>query len=687
MTDLSQMSDAELMSLYQRSDASAAMPALIAQESGGKAGVLGPPTRYGRAQGLTQMLPATAQATAQKLGMPWRPELMTASTPEAADYQRALGQGYLQEGIDKTGSVEDGLRYYHGGPDRKQWGPKTEAYAQQVSSRMQQPRGLSDMSDAELMAIYNQGAPQAAGYTSWKNAAGQTEVGPASSAPKPAAAQPKSDHWAGATAQLLRALPLADELAGVSRGVVDIATGKAKINPAALASAAMQALPGNRPTEAWAALQASGVPAAFAGGLKAQRGVEDAYQAEHPHLAAAARAVGGAASVALPAGPVATTFANGSRAVNALRGATTAGLTAAGYAALDRGTPQERLRAASSAARDPIVLALGAGAGALAPAAAGRQRPQPVDVEKLRAAKQAAYEAVDQAGVKYTPQAFGDLADNIAKDAASAKLNPMRHPKAASMLEEIQGLKGSSPSLTELDQLRQVVRRDVASASDDAERFFGQRMIKQIDDFIDTAGPNAVVAGDAQQAAGLMKNARASNTRFRKVEDVTDAVESAKLRAGSTGSGGNVDNAIRQNLRRVLENGKNFSPEEEAALKSIVMGGKGQNALRLVGKLSPSGNGLMAALNLGSAATFGGMGAVPGAAGIGAKAAADAMTRQKVTSLLALMANERVPPSQAAAARQQLTQILASNPALTSARSQAAGRLVRGVGAVGGTGR
>jgi soluble lytic murein transglycosylase-like protein len=112
------------------------MDAVIGVESGGRPGVLGPQTPYGRAQGLSQMLPATAQQMASKLGVPWRPDLMTGTSRDAAAYQRALGQAYLEEGIAATGSVADGLKYYHGGPNRRMWGPKTRRYADTVLSRL-----------------------------------------------------------------------------------------------------------------------------------------------------------------------------------------------------------------------------------------------------------------------------------------------------------------------------------------------------------------------------------------------------------------------------------------------------------------------------------------------------------------------------------------------------------------------
>lgn len=82
------------------------------------------------------MLPGTARQMAQKLGMPWRPDLLRSNTPQGLQYQRALGEAYLQEGLEATGNITDALHYYHGGPDRSQWGPKTHAYANAVLARL-----------------------------------------------------------------------------------------------------------------------------------------------------------------------------------------------------------------------------------------------------------------------------------------------------------------------------------------------------------------------------------------------------------------------------------------------------------------------------------------------------------------------------------------------------------------------
>lgn len=294
------------------------------------------------------------------------------------------------------------------------------------------------------------------------------------------------------------------------------------------------------------------------------------------------------------------------------------------------------------------VWAEGAINGALAGARPASIAPQPriarptpaqrMTAEALPAAKTAAYQAAENAGVRYAPSAVDDLVDGISAEMKAANISPTRHPKASSMLSDIEAMRGSSPTLTELDQLRQVIRRDVANARDPAEAFFGRKMIQNLDEFIGAAGPGQVVAGNPERAANAITEARDLNTRLRKVEAVQDAVETAKLRAGSTGSGGNVDNALRQNLRRVLEGSRNLTADEKASLESIVLGGKGQNLLRLIGKLSPSGNGLMAALNLGAAGFGGPLGMVPGAAGMASKLAADSMTLGKIARLIDLMA-------------------------------------------------
>jgi Transglycosylase SLT domain len=110
------------------------LPAIVAQESGGNYAAV---NKDSGALGAYQVMPATAQSLAQRLGLPWRPDLMAAATPEAKQYQDAIGQAAVKEAVDASGGDPvKAAMYYHGGSDQSKWGPKTQAYGQQVAARL-----------------------------------------------------------------------------------------------------------------------------------------------------------------------------------------------------------------------------------------------------------------------------------------------------------------------------------------------------------------------------------------------------------------------------------------------------------------------------------------------------------------------------------------------------------------------
>lgn len=81
------------------------------------------------------MLPATAKEIAAKMGLPFNEQMLRGTDPQSAAYQERLGHGYFEQGLKETGNIRDALHYYHGGPNRKLWGPKTRGYAEQVLAR------------------------------------------------------------------------------------------------------------------------------------------------------------------------------------------------------------------------------------------------------------------------------------------------------------------------------------------------------------------------------------------------------------------------------------------------------------------------------------------------------------------------------------------------------------------------
>ncbi len=110
-----------------------------AQESGGNYGAVNTSTG---AMGAYQVMPPTGKALAAKLGVPWRPDLMTATSKDAVDYQDAIGGAAIQDSLSYSGGDPETLfKHYYGGPDRKIWGPKTRKYAGEMLDRLNGGRG------------------------------------------------------------------------------------------------------------------------------------------------------------------------------------------------------------------------------------------------------------------------------------------------------------------------------------------------------------------------------------------------------------------------------------------------------------------------------------------------------------------------------------------------------------------
>ncbi len=279
--------------------------------------------------------------------------------------------------------------------------------------------------------------------------------------------------------------------------------------------------------------------------------------------------------------------------------------------------------------------AVGGATGALSRAMAGKPRSTAPTVDDLRAAGNAAYQQADQAGVIFTPDAVKRLNTQITSKLTDIGYDPALQPGAAAVVRRLGDLEGQNVTLSGLDTLRKVASNGFIPGNKSNNKAVSQ-IVEAIDDVVTNPGASDILTGNAQAASTALKQAREMWSRLSKAERVSNAISSAELRAASTGSGGNVDNAIRQNLRRILENPRGFTQAEQDALRKVVTGTKGQNALRLAGKLSPSGNGLMAALGIGGTMVNPLVG-VASLGGMASKSAADALTRGNVGALDAII--------------------------------------------------
>lgn len=262
--------------------------------------------------------------------------------------------------------------------------------------------------------------------------------------------------------------------------------------------------------------------------------------------------------------------------------------------------------------------------------------PKLMGPAELKTAKDAAYAAVDNEGVRYAKGGFKDLVDGIKDELGD--LDPDVTPKAAAVLRNIEKRVGQEPTLSDLDKMRQFVRLNIGGATaDDAEKRYAAKIISNIDEFI-SAKFSRTVEGSGEKGAQAIKAARDLNSRFKKVEAIQDAVAEAEIRASKSGTGGNIENALRQELDKVRKTQPGLKPDERKALEEFIKGTPGQNTLRMLGRLSPTTGGLSAMLSTGAAGATGGASVPISVAGYGAKVLADVQTKRKIDKLLKLIA-------------------------------------------------
>ena len=253
-------------------------------------------------------------------------------------------------------------------------------------------------------------------------------------------------------------------------------------------------------------------------------------------------------------------------------------------------------------------------------------------IDTLKAAKNAAYKAVDDAGVTFTGEQTLDLSNKIRNALAQTDFVPDVDAQTRAALEVVNRNAGVPLTLGQLDKIRQGLWKRYNAAPNEVGIL---DMIDEVDTLVNSM----------EAATPLMEAARLANSRFKKAELIENAFQKAADQTAATGSGGNIVNKYRQAVTSIINNPKQarfFSGEEIAMMRNFVRGSNAENALRLMGKISPSGNGLMMALNLGAIATNPYMAALT-VAGAGAKSASDTMAEAGARRMRDALATGVIP--------------------------------------------
>jgi len=250
----------------------------------------------------------------------------------------------------------------------------------------------------------------------------------------------------------------------------------------------------------------------------------------------------------------------------------------------------------------------------------------------LKEAATRGYEQARNMGLEVKPEAIQGAAGRIRQTLSDAGYRDYLAPKTFRALSEMET--AQTGTIADLEGIRRLLSK---AGGDLAERDAVRVAIGQLDDFAHTISPDDVLSGDAGAATKVLGEARANYAASKRAELIAEALRKAELQASSAGSGSNIDNAIRQQIKSLLNNPKKvrgFSAEELAQMRTVVEGSKLGNAARLVGKFAPTGV-VSGALSGGAGLAVGGpVGAVAlPAAGLAGKAIGDATTRRLAETL------------------------------------------------------
>jgi len=294
---------------------------------------------------------------------------------------------------------------------------------------------------------------------------------------------------------------------------------------------------------------------------------------------------------------------SGATAFRELARTTTPGVTRNVMRELGRG-PGVQTAAGAGAAAAPTIAREYAGvenplaqfglsmAGGVAGGRLATPRATPVTREQLISQAGKDYRRAEQAGVQFDTAAIADLSQNIRRSLSQPNLqfHPRLHPRINVILDDIDEAvtnaqtNGVPISFSQLELLRRVARTAGKSIDKD-ERRLASGIIRQLDEFVASPPANAVIAGDAADAATAIKNARTSWRRMSQVDAIDSMVEKATNSAEGLSA-----NSLRSAARTIANNPnkmRSFDPDIQKQIKSLTRGSGGLSTLQGFGTFGP----------------------------------------------------------------------------------------------------
>jgi hypothetical protein len=273
---------------------------------------------------------------------------------------------------------------------------------------------------------------------------------------------------------------------------------------------------------------------------------------------------------------------------------------------LGTGTGEERLQKAKEEALIGAPLGvLGAGLGNItsrglrtAGEALGllEKAPRTPTTKDIFAKGREAYEVAKNPEIGIKPESAKNLHGGLMADLEELGFDEDLNQKLKPALRKLRDITGPT-SIEYLEKARKLTQAAAKDWQNPHNQMLAAKVRERIDDFVNNLGEQDIqhygLTGPAlSEAKAALKEGRQLWKQARKSETLDEMIEIAKNRAASTGQGANLNNVIRQEVKKIYndairKNGAGWTPDELQAMRGIVRGGVTGNILRALGKTSP----------------------------------------------------------------------------------------------------
>jgi hypothetical protein len=220
--------------------------------------------------------------------------------------------------------------------------------------------------------------------------------------------------------------------------------------------------------------------------------------------------------------------------------------------------PQEMYKNAAGDVETALSAARPAGVTPLGATAMTPAKVIAPSVDELKAAARAGYNSPEVAAVEIHPQSVGNLAAKIEDDLINKGFRPRNTPGTFDEVRNLTPPAGvTSVKVADIDSARKafgVMAKEVdAVGKPTAEAAAASHAIGHINDYLPNISPADVIAGDAPAAAAILKDAGENWGAAKRAESVDVRLTRADRQAAKSGSGSNIENAMRQKIAGMLD--------------------------------------------------------------------------------------------------------------------------------------